>query len=155
MKSLVYQQLSTLTSAIGIGLPFGTPSAYAAATTYSVGQYVTSPSKDGVVSLTAPWYCIKAGKGKTPAANPDYWLELDSNGIPVHAVYAAIQCEGADLRWTDDGLTTPTGSVGNILPYNAATYPNSELMYNRGYLGNVQIIQQTTTAKANVTFYAN
>jgi hypothetical protein len=155
MTPIIYNQISVLTSAVGIGLPLGSPSTYNAATAYSVGNTALYPSLNGVASQAANWYCIKAGTGKTPSSNPSYWIELDTNGIPVLAVYAAIQCEGADVRWTDDGLTTPTSAIGNILPYNANTYPLTELLYNRGPLRNVKIIQASATAKANITFYQN
>ena len=160
MKSLVYQSIpaTSTTAAIGLGLPFGTPSAYAAATAYSVGNYVLSPSREGVVSAVANWYCIKAGTGKTPAQNPNYWLELDTNGIPVKAVYALLQCAVHPLRWTDDAQTTPTTTVGMLLPPNDAA-PLNQIMFGGfsspgGYLGNVKIINQAAGSIAHVTFYS-
>ncbi len=152
MRSLAYHQISSLSAAVGIGLPLGSPSAFNVLTSYSVGNTVLFASTDDA-SVTATWYCVQAGTGKTPSSNPRYWIELDANGIPVRAVYAAIQCESKSLRWTDDG-TVPTSSLGNLLPYNADTLPFSELMYGRGPLYNIQIIESGMSAKANVTFYA-
>lgn|SRR3990167_4168841 len=147
MKAVAFHQITVLTSAIGIGLPAGTPSAYNAASAYSVGNYVTY--------LTVEYYCIQAGTGKTPDSNPTYWLALDADGIPTNALYARLQCTGKGVCWTDDGRTTPTATVGNRLPPNSDTLSYSEVMYKDGDLGNIKVIETSATAVLNVTFYTN
>lgn len=51
--------------------PNATPDAYAAGTTYAVGDYVVS------VALT--YICIQAGAGHAPASSPTYWTATTWN----------------------------------------------------------------------------
>jgi hypothetical protein len=64
------------------------------------------------------------------------------NGKPV---FALIIAEGAAVRWRDDGAA-PTASVGMPL---AVGVP---LQYD-GDLSKIRFIQQTATAKLNISYY--
>ncbi len=147
MKPLAYIQLSPAT-AIGLGFAnVATAVAYNAITAYAVA--------DCAIGTDGKYYaCLVATTGNAPP-NSTYWVEVDGTyGIPVRAIYAAIQCQGKSIRYRDDG-TAPSATVGMLLPYNANGLPFTELMYNRGPLWLVKIIQSAATAKANVTFYDN
>lgn len=64
---------------------------------------------------------------------------------PDNACLALIQCEGAPVRWRDDGVD-PTASVGMRLPLA------SELRYD-GNLITVRFIQEASGAKLNISYY--
>lgn len=66
--------------------------------------------------------------------------------IPTGARIALITVTGAAARWTDDG-STPTATVGVPLAVDI------NFWYN-GSLSAFQIIQVTTTAILNVSYYA-
>jgi hypothetical protein len=70
---------------------------------------------------------------------------VDANGLSVKPVIAIITPEVAGIRWRDDG-TAPTASVGMLL---AAGVP---LQYD-GDLTNIKFIEQTASAKLNVSYY--
>lgn len=67
--------------------------------------------------------------------------------IPPTADVAIITAETQDVRYRDDG-TAPTASVGQPLAKGTA------LIYT-GSLSAIQFIQQTASAKLNVSYYKN
>lgn len=79
----------------------------------------------GAVSLTVP------------ALAPD-----GSNQKPT---FALIVCEGAPVRWRDD-RTAPTASAGMPLAIGVP------LQYD-GDLSRIRFIQQSATAKLNISYY--
>lgn len=66
--------------------------------------------------------------------------------VPNGARIARIVCETQAVRWQDDG-NAPTATVG--MPLAVGT----ELTYD-GHLGALQFIEQTASAKLNVSYYA-
>ena len=64
---------------------------------------------------------------------------------PLNARIARIVCETQAVRWRDDG-NAPTATVG--MPLAVGT----ELTYDGG-LGEIQFIEQTASAKLNVSYY--
>jgi hypothetical protein len=66
--------------------------------------------------------------------------------VPTGATMALITPETEGVRWRDDG-TDPTSSVG--MPIAAGAYFNYD-----GDLNRIRFIQQTATAKLNVSYYA-
>lgn len=68
------------------------------------------------------------------------------SNIPQGATLALITPETQSIRWRDDG-TDPTASVG--MPVTAGAY----LSYD-GDLNRIKFIQQSASAKINVSFYA-
>lgn len=66
--------------------------------------------------------------------------------IPKGATMALIVAETQGVRWRDDG-TNPTASVG--MPIAAGAYLNYD-----GDLNRVKFIEQTASAKLNVSYYA-
>lgn len=66
--------------------------------------------------------------------------------VPTGATRALIVAETQAVRWRDDG-TDPTASVG--MPVATSTY----LSYD-GDLSRIKFIEQTASAKLNVTYYA-
>lgn len=71
---------------------------------------------------------------------------VDLNGLNCRPTIAIIVPEGAAVRWRDDE-TAPTASVGMPLA-NGVT-----LQYD-GDLTKIRFIEQTGTAKLNVSYYA-
>jgi hypothetical protein len=65
--------------------------------------------------------------------------------VPAGAAYAAICVETQAVRWRDDG-TAPTASVGQPIPAGAC-------MWYTAPLSNFQMIQQTSGAVADVSYY--
>jgi hypothetical protein len=65
---------------------------------------------------------------------------------PVGATMALIVPETQGIRWRDDG-TNPTASVG--MPVSAGAYLNYDGDFNR-----IKFIEQTASAKINVSYYA-
>ena len=66
--------------------------------------------------------------------------------IPDGSETAIIQAEGQAIRWTDDGVTIPTSSVGMILQAGAS------IVYN-GQLSKFRAIQVAGGAILNVSYY--
>ena len=64
---------------------------------------------------------------------------------PKEAKAAIIQAETQNIRWRDDG-TAPTASVGMQLA------SGSSFLFT-GNLQALQIIEETASAKANISFY--
>lgn len=65
--------------------------------------------------------------------------------VAAGATMAKIVCETQAIRWRDDG-TAPTASAGMPLAIGV------ELDYD-GDLQNIQFIEQTASAKVNVSYY--
>lgn len=70
----------------------------------------------------------------------------DANGNVQQPTFALIIAETQGVRWRDDG-TNPTASVGMPL---AAGVP---LQYD-GDLSKIKFIEQTGSAKLNISYYA-
>lgn len=70
----------------------------------------------------------------------------DVNGLSVKPSIALITPETQGVRWRDDG-TAPTASVG--MPLAAGV----TLQYD-GDLTKIQFIEQTASAKLNISYYA-
>lgn len=70
----------------------------------------------------------------------------DANGLSCRPSFALITCEGAPVRWRDDG-NAPTASVG--MPLAAGV----TLQYD-GDMLKIRFIQQSTGAKLNISYYA-
>ena len=71
---------------------------------------------------------------------------VDLNGLACRPTLAIITPETQGVRWRDDGVA-PTASVG--MPMAAGV----SLQYD-GDLTKIQFIEQTGTAKLNITYYA-
>ena len=71
---------------------------------------------------------------------------VDRFGNKVMPTMALIICETQNVRWRDDG-TAPTASVGMPLTVGTA------LQYD-GDLNRIQFIEQTGSAKLNISYYA-
>jgi hypothetical protein len=65
--------------------------------------------------------------------------------VPSGAVLALIQAEDQPVRYRDDG-TDPTASVGMVIA------EGQTLVYN-GNLATIKLIETTTSAKLNVSYY--
>lgn len=70
----------------------------------------------------------------------------DLNGLACKPSIAVIVCETQAVRWRDDG-TAPTASVGMPLATGVT------LQYD-GALSQIQFIEQTASAKLNISYYA-
>ena len=70
----------------------------------------------------------------------------DANGLSCRPSFALISCEGAAVRWRDDG-NAPTASIG--MPLAAGV----TLQYD-GDISRIRFIQQTPGAKLNISYYA-
>lgn len=57
-----------------------------------------------------------------------------------------MQAEAQDIRWTDDGTTTPTSAIGQLLK------ANSSFWYN-GPINSIKFIRTTAGAILNLSFY--
>lgn len=66
--------------------------------------------------------------------------------VPQGTTMALITPETQGVRWRDDG-TVPTSSVG--MPIAAGAYLNYD-----GDLNRVKFIEQTASAKLNISYYA-
>ena len=72
--------------------------------------------------------------------------DKDLQGLAGSPRIAIITAEGQAVRWRDDGVA-PTASVGMPLAAGAT------LQYD-GDLTQIQFIEQTASAKLNITYYA-
>lgn len=73
-------------------------------------------------------------------------LAADSLTVPAGAKIAVINPEDQQVRWRDDG-TSPTATVGMVIP--AGDY----YIYT-GNLAAIEFIQETASAKLNVSYYS-
>lgn len=67
---------------------------------------------------------------------------------PTRTAYAMIQAESENVRWTDDGETTPTATVGFILFAGAAP-----TRFEVSQLGLLQFIEVAPSAILNVEYH--
>lgn len=86
-----------------------------------------------------------------PSAGPyeqilDLSAAIGMQAIPDGTELAIIQAEGQDIRWTDDGVTTPTATEGMILKKDAS------IIYNGDFI-NFQAIEIVAGAKLNISYY--
>jgi len=72
--------------------------------------------------------------------------QRDLNGMNCKPAIALIVAEGAAVRWRDDDVN-PTASVG--MPLAAGV----TLQYD-GDLSKIKFIEQTASAKINISYYA-
>ena len=72
--------------------------------------------------------------------------QTDLNGLACKPTIAIIVAESAAVRWRDDN-TAPTATVGMPLASGVA------FQYD-GDLAQIRFIEQTASAKLNVTYYA-
>ena len=72
--------------------------------------------------------------------------QTDLNGLACKPTIAIIVAESAGVRWRDDN-TAPTSTVGMPLA-SGVTF-----QYD-GDLNKIQFIEQTGTAKLNISYYA-
>lgn len=72
--------------------------------------------------------------------------DKDVQGLSCKPSIALITPEGQAVRWRDDGVA-PTASVGMPLAVGVT------LQYD-GDLTKIQFIEQTATAKINISYYA-
>ena len=67
--------------------------------------------------------------------------------IPAGATYATVCVEGTGARWTWDGTTTPTSSVGSVLVGSQCLAFAGALI-----LANLKFIQTSATATLDVEY---
>lgn len=154
-----YQQIASLTAAVGLTLPVGPQLAAATACSLkgdilTVGGTVTGAFAAGQVvkgtGIPVNTYILTQ-----PAANQ--WLLSNpcttESGETVTAYqwllanFAVIRCTGQNVMWRDDG-TAPTATVGMPL---LTTDPPFEYA---GDLTVIQFIQTAATAVLDVSYYA-
>jgi hypothetical protein len=71
-----------------------------------------------------------------------------TGGIFVEACdFVILEAEAQAIRWTDDGVTTPTTSVGQLLA------AGNTLVIVRSQFGNFQVFPASAGAIANTTAY--
>lgn len=66
--------------------------------------------------------------------------------VPTLTRFCIIQCTSQNVRWTDDGVTTPTATVGMRLQVGET------FLYN-GSFSNIRFIQEAATATLNISYY--
>lgn len=89
--------------------------------------------------------------GRTPVAGAQYGLAVASSTaltVPATATVAVVTIEGAAVRYTSDGATTPTASVG-MGPFPIGT----TLTFNLVSLAGVRIIQTNSAATIDVEYF--
>lgn len=72
--------------------------------------------------------------------------QTDKTGLYQRPTFALITAETQGVRWRDDGIA-PTATVG--MPLAAGV----TLQYD-GDLNKIQFIEQTASAKLNISYYA-
>ena len=83
----------------------------------------------------------------TPSQNALGVVSATSLTVPTGATYAVVCVEGAGVRWTWDGTTTPTSSVGTpIASGQCAAFSGASI------LAALKFIQQTATATLDVEY---
>jgi len=113
---------------------------------------MTFPNAQNLPAGAIPVY-ITAGSNQTPYQyTPLGYVQITNlssavglGSIPTGATVAFLSCEGAELRYRDDG-TNPTASVGMPI------YAGQVLEYS-GTLSAIKIIQTSSNGILNVSFY--
>lgn len=67
--------------------------------------------------------------------------------VPAKSRFVLLQCEGANVRFRDDG-TAPTATVGMLLTAGAAPW-----LYEGDNLSALKLIQVAAGATLNAAFY--
>jgi len=70
------------------------------------------------------------------------------NGYTRGAQAVLLGCEVANVRWTDDGVTTPTSTKGTLMRTTDPPF------WYAGNLGNLLFIEAGAGALLNVLYYA-
>jgi len=83
----------------------------------------------------------------TPSQNGLGVASATALTIPTGATYAVVCSETQGVRWTWDGTTTPTASVGTPLAAGQCA-----AFSGAGVLANLKFIQQTATATIDVEY---
>lgn len=96
------------------------------------------------VELTVPF-------PRTVVAGAQYGLAVASSTgltVPPGATVAQVTVEGTSIRYTTDGATTPTATVG-MGPFPAGT----TLLFNITALAALRIIQTSASATIDVEYF--
>ena len=96
------------------------------------GGYTSTPANAAATTTNG------AGSGCTLT------VTYQSGGPPENATSALVQAESQAVRWRDDG-TAPTASVGSTLAAG-------DSIVLTGDLSSYQFIEQSASAKLNITF---
>lgn len=146
MKIILYNQI-TPNSAIGLGFDISAAAAWSILTTYAQAAAVTSGGKT---------YVSRKGSNTGNAVtSAEWWVEVDTvTGIPLRAQYAKIQADGANCRYTEDGVTTPTAAIGLIL-YDGSGGNEPIIVGHANPLANVKVIKAAGSPKVSVQFGYN
>lgn len=86
----------------------------------------------------------------TPVAGSQFGLTCASSTsltVPAGALQAIVSIEGGSVRYTHDGVTTPTSTVGHLL-----TSGTFEPFYGAAILANLKFIQASGTVTLNVSY---
>jgi hypothetical protein len=89
--------------------------------------------------------------GYTPASPMQANLAIASSTaltVPTGADYAVVCAEGANARYTTDGTTTPTASVGMPLLLNQCVS-----IVGQTALANFRAIQQSATSTLDISYF--
>jgi len=110
------------------------------------GNICMSGSGAGAAS---PTFVLQGGR--TPVAGAQYGLGVAISTaltVPATATIAEITVEGAPIRYTTDGATAPTSTVG-MGPFPIGT----TLVFNLVSLAGIRIIQTAATATVDVEYF--
>lgn len=92
-----------------------------------------------------------SAKPFTPVAGAQYGLTVATATaltVPATATFATVTVEGAPVRYTSDGATTPTSTVGmGPFPIGYA------LSFNLTALSNLKFIQTSASATIDVEYF--
>lgn len=100
---------------------------------------------------TPPPATTVAQKSWTPVSGAQYGLTVASSTaltVPTGATYATVTVEGGTVRYTSDGATTPTATVG-MGPFVVGSF----LQLNINPLSNLKFIQSAGTATLDVEYF--
>ena len=107
------------------------------------GPQQVSPNFPLPVTGGAPYAYTPLG----PSQNSLGVVSSTALTVPSGAAYATICVEGANVRWTWDGTTTPTASVGSPIASGQCS-----AFSGAGILANLRFIQQSATATLDVEY---
>ena len=83
----------------------------------------------------------------TPSQNGVTVVSATALTVPTGATYAVVCVESQAVRWTWDGTTTPTASVGEPIPSGSCV-----AFSGASVLANLKFIQQTSAATIDVEY---
>lgn len=113
------------------------------------GQSTAQPVIPGYQSTGVGAPSFTPENAMTPVASAQYGLTVataTSLIVPAGASTANVEIEGAPVRCTTDGSTTPTASVG-------VQYQPGIIVVRKPALSNLQCIQTAATATLNVEYF--